>query len=59
MKLIAILLFLILAGCTTIPEGQLPTGEEPGTVPYGYIEMCNDPERYSEIHCPPKVEDEH
>jgi len=46
-----IILSLFIAGCAT-DRGMMPRGTEAGPTPYGYIEMCEDPERRSEIHCP-------
>ncbi len=48
----AIMLVLFLSGCATTDDaGMLPRSETEASVPWGYNDMCNDPERWSEVHC--------
>jgi hypothetical protein len=49
-KLLALIPALLLAACAT-DQGMMPRSDEPGPSPWGYEDMCNDPERRSPEHC--------
>jgi len=55
-----VLMTLFLLGCATddATDGLMPQGSTPIGAPWGYTDMCDDPERNSEIHCPPEEETE-
>lgn len=48
---------LILTSCTT-DQGMMPRSEVEANSPWGYTDMCNDPERASDTHCPPEEENQ-
>lgn len=55
--IIVIFSTLFLFGCATTEDGMLPRSDVEAQVPWGYTDMCEDPERYSEVHCPEEEDD--
>lgn len=52
--MLAFIAAVFLRGCATDEPTMLPHGSNPTSAPWGYVDMCDDPARTSEIHCPPK-----
>lgn len=48
---ILILVAITLSACATTSEGMMPRTTDEASTPWGYEDMCNDPERRSPIHC--------
>ena len=54
--LMSLLIAFVLMGCAANEEPELmPRSNVEVTAPWGYTDMCDDPERHSTVHC---VEDE-
>lgn len=61
MKFLSVIfLSLFLIGCATddLRNGLMPRGTTEARAPWGYTDMCDDPERSSDVHCPEDEEED-